>query len=135
MKGPLLRYLIMRDNRHYEILSVVNEDTLVCFSIDRARPDSYMDELEDELRQLAYRGEVVLDLFAANGNNYRRFMRLPFDGVKLHWLQAKITKFDTIPSAVLDFCNDFYLSHPEIIENSVLSRDAQLKFLGDHAFA
>lgn len=125
----------MRDNRHYEVQSVVNEDTLVCLSIDRARPDSYMDELEDELRHLSYRGEVVLDLFAANGNNYRRFMRLQFDGVKLHWLQAKIAKFDTIPSGLLHFCNDFYLSHPEIVENSVLSRDAQLKFLGDHAFA
>lgn len=125
----------MRDNRHYELLNAVDQGALVCLSIDRARADSYMGVLEDELRHLSYRGEVVLDLFAANGNNYRRFMRLQFDGVKLHWLQAKIAKLDTISSEILNFCNDFYLAHPEIVENSVLSRDAQLKFLGDHAFA
>jgi hypothetical protein len=125
----------MHDNKHYEVHSVVNEGTLVCFSVDRARPDSYMDELEAELRRSSYRGEVVLDLFASNGNNNRRFMRLPFDGMKLHWLQAKIAKSETIASELLNFCNEFYLTHPEIVENSVLSRDAQLKFLGDHAFA
>ena len=125
----------MRDDKHYEVHSVTKEDTLVCLSLDRARPDSYMEALEEELRSSSYLGEVVLDLFATNGNNSRRFMRLPFDGVKLHWLQAKIAKPDSIPSSLVSFCNEFYLSHPEIVENSVLSREAQSKFLGDHAFA
>ena len=125
----------MRDNKHYEVHSLAMESVLVCFSVDRARPDSYMDALEDELLRFSYRGYVVLDLFATNGNNHRRFMRLPFDGAKLHWLQAKIAKPETISSALLNFCNDFYVSHPEIVGSSVLSRDAQLRFLGDHAFA
>lgn len=125
----------MCDDKHYEVHSVAKEGALVCLSLDRARPDSYMEELEEELRRGAYRGEVVLDLFAANGNTNRRFMHLPFDGVKLHWLRAKIAKPESIPAGLLGFCNDFYFTHPEIVENSVLSREAQLKFLGEHALA
>jgi hypothetical protein len=126
----------MRDNKHYEVYqSTAREGAVVCFSLDRARPDSYMAALEDELQRAAYHGVVLLDLFATNGNNHRRFMRLTFDGDRLHWLQAKTAKLDSIPVDLLDFCNDFYLSHPAVVENSVLSRDAQLKFLGDHALA
>lgn len=126
----------MRDNKHYEICSGANEgNTIVCFSIDRARPDSYMEALEEELRHFSHHGDVLLDLFATNGNNHRRFMRLTFDGEKLHWLQAKIAKLETIPSDVLNFCNDFYLSHPEVVEKSVLSHEAQLNFIAEHALA
>jgi hypothetical protein len=94
-----------------------------------------MEELEEELQRSLYRGEVVLDLFATNGNNSRRFMRLPFDGTKLQWLQAKIAKPDTIAASLLRHCNDFYLKHPAIVQSSVLSREAQLKFLSDHTYA
>jgi len=125
----------MRDNKHYEVRRCVAEDSpIVCFSVDRARPDSYMDLLELELQGSHFRGDVVLDLFATNGNNHRRFMRLWFDGMKLHWLQAKIAKRGALSLAVLKFCDDFYLSHPEIVEKSVLSHEAQLNFLGEHAY-
>ncbi|WP_208280507.1 type II toxin-antitoxin system RnlB family antitoxin [Massilia oculi] len=125
----------MRDDKHYEVHNVAKEGALVCLSLDRVRPDSYMEDLEEELRKGSYRGEVVLDLFAANGNTSHRFMRLLFDGMKLHWLRAKIAKPESIPAGLLGFCNDFYFNHPEIVEKSVLSREAQLKFLGEHAFA
>lgn len=107
----------------------------MCFSLDRARPDSYMKALEEELRLTEYRGEVVLDLLATNGNNHRRFMRLPFDGSKLHWLQAKVAKLDTIPSELLMFCNRFYVKHPDVIENSALSSDARAKFQHQNIYA
>ena len=125
----------MREDKHYEVRNVAKENALVCFSLDRARPDSYMDALEDELRRASYRGDVVLDLLAANGDNHRRFMRMPFDGAKLHWLQARIAKLDTISSELLRFCNGFYLKHPEVIENSALSSDARTKFTGDNSLA
>lgn len=126
----------MRDNKHYELCpGAIEGNTIVCFSIDRARPDSYMQMLEQELQHSLHHGDVLLDLFATNGNSHRRFMRLAFDGVKLHWLQAKIAKLETIPSDVLIFCNDFYLNHREVVENSVLSHEAQLKFMGEHALA
>jgi hypothetical protein len=36
---------------------------------------------------------------------------------------------------LLRYCNDFYLKHPAIVESSVLSREAQLKFLSEHTYA
>lgn len=114
--------------KHFAVLEGPDENhTLVCFSIDRARPDSYMSSLEKELKKAKYEGDVLLDLLATNGEGTRRFMRLNFDGNQLHWLKAKIAPLGTIDSDTVAFCQSFYAKRPAILKNSVLSPAAQFR--------
>lgn len=113
-----------RTGKHY-VVAIGPGDSLVCFSVDSARPDSYMHKVESELKRKRYCGDVLFDLLAANGDTSRRFARLQFDGEKLHWLQAKLVKVTSIERSTLFFCQRFYATHPAALEKSVLSLAAQ----------
>lgn len=114
----------MNRTKHYVVV-IGPGDALICFSMDSARPDSYMDKVENELKRKNYCGEILFDLLAANGESKRRFAKLNFDGDKLHWLQAKPITITSLARDMLNFCQHFYATHPAALSNSVLSADAQ----------
>ncbi|MES2260651.1 MAG: type II toxin-antitoxin system RnlB family antitoxin [Pseudomonadota bacterium] len=125
-----------RSGKHFEVLEAPGGKAFICFSLDSARPDSYMDELEKTLILKAYEGDVLLDLLVANGESSRRFLRLKFDGQRLHWLKAKPAPLATLSKALLDFCQNFYAAHPAALKNSVLSPAAQHRIKSSsHALA
>lgn len=125
-----------RSGKHFEVLEAPGEKAFICFSLDSARPDSYMDELEKALASKGYEGEILLDLLVANGESSRRFLRLNFDGHKLHWLKAKPAPMASLSQALLEFCQRFYATHPAALKNSVLSPAAQHRIKSSaHALA
>lgn len=58
------------------------------------RPDDYLLTLGGELASLGIKGEVMLDLLAANGSETRRFFTVPFDGERF-----SLQRFTRIPTA------------------------------------
>ena len=109
-------------SKHYVIANNPSErQKLICFSLDSTRPDAYMSALENDLLENAHQGEVLLDLLASNGDGSRRFMRLNFDGKKLHWLSAKITARSSLDSSTLAFCDNFYANRIVSLTHSVMS--------------
>lgn len=106
-------------------------DEIACFSVDSARPDEYVEALQSELCKKHFKGVVLLDLLASNGDTRRRFMRVSFDGVRLNWLGAKIASRESIDPSILQFCQAFYHRHSEALERSVLSKAAQHRILSD----
>jgi len=117
--------------KHYAVLDVPDEkDAVVCFSLDSSRPDVYLKSLESDLKKAGFHGELLLDLLAANGNSSRRFLRVQFDGERLHLMQAKIAPVISIAKNVLEFCQLFYKSHPKALDNSVLSASGRHSFRG-----
>ncbi|MYM95610.1 type II toxin-antitoxin system RnlB family antitoxin [Duganella vulcania] len=125
-----------RLSKHFEVLAAPEGQAVICFSLDSARPDSYMAELEKTLLSRGYEGDVLLDLLITNGESSRRFLRLKFDGHQLHWLKAKPASITTLSSTVLEFCQRFYATHPAALKNSVLSSAAQHRIKSSaHALA
>jgi hypothetical protein len=109
-------------------------DEVACFSLDSARPDDYIESLERELKKIRFKGNVLLDLLASNGDTRRRFMRASFDGKKMDWLSAKIVSRESLAPATLQFCQRFYCEHASELQNSVLSKAAKYRISsGDYA--
>lgn len=97
----------------FQLAHFPDESVWVCFSLDARRPDSYMEELEERLREMNYQGRLELDLFAANGNASNRFMRLNFDGARLDWLAGKPLARSALGARLALRRDQFYLDRGE----------------------
>jgi hypothetical protein len=124
----------MTETREHFIFSRGPRDAMVCFSVDSARPDTYLNEVERELFAQGFCGEIIFDLLAANGNTSRRFLRIVFDGKRLHWLKAKALRVDSIEKETFSFCQRFYAENVDVLNKSVMSTDARHRFL-DQVYA
>lgn len=105
------------------------EGRRVCLTVSAARPDEFMDALREEVRQLAYDGEIFLDLLACNGLSFNRFFVIHC--VKGEWDSRKMIRLDPekVPEELRVACNLFYARHPMILHQSVLSERECFKMM------
>ena len=99
----------------------------ISFSLDSTRPEDYYKNLEKDLARLKIDGEVLLDLFACNGQTSRRFFTVIFDGKHLNFQTLKVAKAQAIEPSLLNFCSDFYVKNSSRLRSSVLSTPALKK--------
>jgi hypothetical protein len=93
----------------------------VVFSTDYERPEEYMSEVVQELKNRNVR-YALLDLMCSNGvSEHNRFFEIlvePF----------RISLFD-IDDSMMDFCNIWYRNNAELLSDSVLTEEQQFLFL------
>lgn len=99
---------------------------LIGFSMDATRPDSQFSKIEKELHKLAYRGVLLMDLFAANGKS-NRFVTVEFDGERIKPTSVKRLRTELIDEATFQFCQTFYMTNSKKLTNSVLSVTVKAK--------
>jgi len=83
-------------------------------------------EVIDKLKKLSFKGEVLVDMLLKNGNVSTRFLSVFFDGDTFKTNKAKVLKDK---SKFISLEEDFYKEHPEIIKNSILSRNEKQELL------
>ncbi len=96
----------------------------IVFSISEIKPYEELNQLEHELSNKKFEGNVIFDLLLSNGNNSNRFMEALFDGKKLKRSSFNIINVD---KKIKRKSVNFYKLHLHLIENSILS--SSQKFL------
>jgi len=79
-----------------------------------------------KLKEISFKGDVIVDMLLKNGNISTRFLSIFFDGEKFKTNKAKILKDKNI---LLSLEENFYKKHPELLSNSILSRHFQQELL------
>jgi len=80
----------------------------------------------ERLKEISFSGDVLVDMLLRNGNSSTRLLSIFFDGQKFKTNKAKIIKDKNI---LLTFEDNFYKKHPQLIENSILSREEKQELL------
>ncbi len=79
-----------------------------------------------KLKNIHYEGQVFVDMLLKNGNISTRFLSVFFDGNTFETNKIKILEDD---NEFLLMEKGFYQNHPEIVENSILSRSEKWDLL------
>lgn len=79
-----------------------------------------------KLKEISFEGDVMVDMLLRNGNISTRFLSIFFDGEKFKSNKAKVLKDKNILLALED---NFYKKHPNLVENSILSREEKQELL------
>lgn len=74
--------------------------------------------LIETLKKLGYEGYVTVDMLLRNGNEDNRFLEVFFDGQHFKTRNATILEDK---SKIIDIEKNFYKTHVELVENSILS--------------
>lgn len=69
---------------------------------------------------------ILVDLLLCNGNNFNRFVKFRFDGVKIDRLTIELTKLNCEEE---NDVNEFYRTNRSIIKNGVLTPSEYLKYV------
>ncbi len=77
-----------------------------------------------KLKNIDYKGQVFVDMLLKNGNISTRFLSVFFDGNSFN--KSKILEDR---NKFLSIEKDFYKNHPQIVENSILSRSEKWDLL------
>jgi hypothetical protein len=98
----------------------------ISFSLTSERLDDYYSELENELKQLAVKGKVLLDLLSSNGVKAQRFVSLYFDGN--HFSYSSFENIESVSDDIESISHSFYKEHLYAVENSVLTKPQKFLF-------
>lgn len=116
----------MPTKKPFEVKAVKgNRFHAISFSLDSTRPDDYYEALEKSLAKLKIDGEVLLDLFACNGQSSRRFFTIQFMNGRLMFNTLRIEREEALDPSLLQVCFSFYAKNMERLTDSVLSTPAR----------
>lgn len=106
----------------YEI-GQIDDLTCIVWSVSYISPTEHLHEIAQILAMRGYQGLVIFDLLLANGQAPNRFLSARFDGQAFDRTTFVVIAegLEVIKRASLDF----YHSHPELLENSVLPTAAR----------
>lgn len=103
------------------------EDMVIVVINNAMRIDHYLDPIRFDLCSRHFHGVVYIDLLLSNGLNSRRFFKSLYDGNDLK--PKLIAKQDVIPEEVVDKSNQYFSTHQELLEKSILTASAKHSFL------
>jgi len=103
----------------------VSQYSVVVYSTSCDSPINHLPELEDELKEIGVKGEVLFDLLLSNGNTSDRFYKAVFNGFEFK--QETLTLIKSPPAEIQKASLNFYHSHQNYLACSVLSKP--VKFL------
>lgn len=96
------------------------EYSALIIGIAHESPLSYLETLEDELKNNDIEGNILIDCLLHNGNSKDRFIKIYFDDI-----------FDMTSAVIVDLARDNFLrqyssrvlsEYPEIVANSILNK-------------
>jgi hypothetical protein len=114
-------------NKSYSLTPLSNgKYKYLSYSLTSERLDDYCSELEAELRRLAVKGRVLLDLLISNGQKNQRFASVYFDGNQFNFESFEhVSKVDR---TIKSLSRAFYKSHISAIDKSVLTQPQKFLF-------
>jgi len=103
----------------YEIL-LKNQGTYgaIVLSCSYERLSEFFSAIQLSLREIRFKGPVLLDYFGCNGNTSNRFAEIYFDGEQL--VRETLTQVSSLDYGYIHECNSFFQSRWESISTEVV---------------
>jgi hypothetical protein len=128
---------ILNEEIFYNFVIKNTELGYICFSLTYEHPLQYIETLTEELNKLNFKGELIFDGLASNGDELNRFVLMAFDGTNFERKNAKIVEKFTIKNEwdeeSKDFirfkfeikelrkeCNKFYMKNVNLLKSTII---------------
>ena len=108
----------------YTLISTKTEYKLLVLSVSYISPFDEIEELENDLREMNFRGVVLFDLILCNGVSPNRFIKSYFDGNSFSSSIFEIV--NNIKDDVKLISSNFYKNNSDLIDKGVLSKPYSL---------
>lgn len=96
----------------------ISDQVVVVFATTYVNPISYLPTIEEDLGNMGSSGKIIFDLLLSNGHSFNRFVEgATYDG-KIDWKSMKVVDSDNLDKIVINKTEDFYKSHPSLVESS-----------------
>lgn len=103
---------------NFMIKEIRNTSEYIVLSTSYISPLDELFDLEQELKMLNFKGEIIFDLLLCNGLNENRFLKGFFDGDYIDI--ANITIIKNIENDIKKISEEFYINNSELVDYSVL---------------
>lgn len=108
----------------YTLISTKTEYKLLVLSVSYISPFDEIEELENDLREMNFKGIVLFDLILCNGVSPNRFIKSYFDGNSFYSNTFEIV--NNIKDDVKLISSNFYKNNSDLIDKGVLSKPYSL---------
>ena len=103
---------------NFMIKEINNKSEYIILSTSYISPLDELFDLEQELKMLNFKGEIIFDLLLCNGLNENRFLRGFFDGKYIDI--SNITIMSNVQDYIKKISKEFYINNSKLIDYSVL---------------
>ncbi|WGS64657.1 type II toxin-antitoxin system RnlB family antitoxin [Marinitoga aeolica] len=104
----------------FKIIKIKNEKyEFMILSISYINPFDELEKIEKKLKKKNYKGYVIFDLYLSHANNDYRFAEGYFNGE--HFVKSEFKWLSKANENIKKISNKFFYTHPEYIDNSLLS--------------
>lgn len=103
---------------NFMIKKINNTSEYIVLSTSYISPLDELFDLEQELKILNFKGEIIFDLLLCNGLNENRFLKGSFDGEYIDI--ANITIMSNVENYIKKISKEFYINNSQLIDYSVL---------------
>ncbi|PVE15079.1 hypothetical protein DDA98_11565 [Clostridium perfringens] len=103
---------------NFMIKRINNTSEYIILSTSYISPLDELFDLEQELKILNFKGEIIFDLLLCNGLNDNRFLKGFFDGDYIDI--SNLTILNNIDSNIKKISKEFYINNSDLVEYSVL---------------
>lgn len=109
------------NNELYQI-ERIGQNTIV-FATSYVNPISYVPQIEADLIELQFNGEIFFDLLLCNGNAVNRFIKGTVTNGIFVRQSLKIVTTEDLDETIVAFAKGFYRSNQELVENNYILMD------------
>ena len=102
------------------LISTKTEYKLLVLSVSYISPFDEIEELENDLREMNFKGIVLFDLILCNGVSPNRFIKSYFDGNSFYSNTFEIVS--NIKDNIKLISSNFYKNNSDLIDKGVLSK-------------
>lgn len=106
--------------KSYRVISTETEYKLLVLSVSYVSPFDEIEELENDLREMNFKGVVLFDLILCNGVSPNRFIKAYFDGSSFDSNTFGI--ISNIKDNIKLISSNFYKNNSDLIDKGVLSK-------------
>jgi RnlB antitoxin of RnlAB toxin-antitoxin system len=111
---------------HYRLQALQHHAfAYVSLSLSAVGLDHYYDDIQCDLHS-EIKGRILFDQLLSHGMKERRFISMYFDGEQFDISSYQVEEY--ITPEVEKLCSSFYLSNPEMLSCSVLTKPQQFLF-------
>ncbi|GAB1539942.1 hypothetical protein NUACC21_26110 [Scytonema sp. NUACC21] len=107
----------------------ISEQVVAIFCTTYVNPISYLPIIEEELIRLNFSGKIIFDLLLSNGYSSNRFIEAEVCKTKVNRSSMKVINSSNLDEFFIKRTQEFYKSHPELVENNNILQDEEKYYL------
>jgi Antitoxin to bacterial toxin RNase LS or RnlA len=113
------------DTKELYQIEKISDRVVVVFSTTYVNPISYLPAIEKDLGKMDSSGKIIFDLLLSNGHSFNRFVEVAVCKGKVDRRSMKVVDFSSLDKLIISKTDDFYKSHPLLVESNHILLDEE----------